>query len=128
MTASYDTKPLVPAQIGCGYWAETYCGTFTPCLEQASYFNKGIDRRAILGENVDFDKPEGPQFAYRTGDILMPEVKFADPVRLEMEHFLDCIRNSQEPLTGLNHARTVVSILERARPLSGEIKHGNLAA
>ena len=128
MTASYDTKPLVPAQIGWGYWAEIYCGTFTPCLEQASYFDKEIDRRAILGENVDFDKPEGPQFAYRTGDILMPEVKFAEPVRLEMEHFVDCIRNSQEPLTGLNHARTVVSILERARPLSGEIKHGNLAA
>ena len=74
------------------------------------------------------DNPEGPQFAYRTGDILMPEVKFAEPVRVEAEHFLDCIRNSQEPLTGLAHARTVVSILERARPLNGEVKHGNLTA
>jgi predicted dehydrogenase len=58
----------------------------------------------------------------------MPEVKLAEPVRLEMEHFLDCIRNSQEPFTGLNHARTVVSILERARPLNGEVKRENLAA
>jgi predicted dehydrogenase len=91
-------------------------------------YDKGIDRRAILGENMDFDNPEGPQFAYRTGDILMPEVKFAEPVRVEAEHFLDCIRNSQEPLTGLAHARTVVSILERARPLNGEVKHGNLTA
>jgi hypothetical protein len=64
----------------------------------------------------------------RTGDILMPEVKFAEPVRVEAEHFFDCIRNSQEPFTGLAHGRTVVSILERARPLNGEVKHGNLTA
>ena len=82
----------------------------------------------FLVRTWDFDNPEGPQFAYRTGDILMPEVKFAEPVRVEAEHFLDCIRNSQEPLTGLAHARTVVSILERARPLNGEVKHGNLTA
>ena len=64
-------------------------------------YDKGIDRRAILGENMDFDNPEGPQFDYRSGDILMPEVKFAEPVRVEAEHFVDCIRNSHEPLTGL---------------------------
>ena len=91
-------------------------------------YDKGIDRRAILGENMDFDKLEGPQFAYRTGDILMPEVKFAEPVRVEAEHFVDCIRNSQKPLTALAHTRPVVSILERARPLNGEVKRENLAA
>ena len=90
-------------------------------------YDKGIDRRAILGENMDFDNPEGPQFDYRTGDILIPEVKFAEPVRVEAEHFINCIRNSEEPLTGLRHARTVVSILERARPLNGEVIHRNLA-
>ena len=91
-------------------------------------YDKGIDPRAIPGQNMDFDQPEGSQFAYQRGDILMPKVKFAEQVRLEMEHFLDCIRNSQEPLAGLNHARTVVSTLERARRLNGEVKHGNLAA
>jgi predicted dehydrogenase len=90
-------------------------------------YDKGIDRRAILGENMDFDNPEGPQFDYRSGDILMPEVKFAEPVRVEAEHFVDCIRNSHEPFTGLSHARTVVSILERARPLNGEVIHENFA-
>jgi predicted dehydrogenase len=90
-------------------------------------YDKGIDRRAVLGENMDFDNPEGPQFDYRSGDILMPGVKFAEPVRVEAEHFVDCIQNSHEPLTGLSHARTVVSILERARPLNGEVKHENFA-
>src|SRR5205809_2785276 len=88
-------------------------------------YDKGIDRRAILGENMDFDNPEGPHFDYRSGDILMPEVKFAEPLRVEAEHFADCIRNSREPLTGIHHARAVVSILERARPLNGEVVRQN---
>src|SRR5438874_2526522 len=79
-------------------------------------YDKGIDRRAILGENMDFDHPQRLQFNYRSGDILYPEVKFTEPLRVEAEHFRDCILNSQAPLTGLSHARTVVSILERARP------------
>ena len=64
-------------------------------------YDKGIDRRAILGENMDFDNPRIPQFNYRSGDILIPEVKFAEPLRVEAEHFADCIRNSREPLTGI---------------------------
>jgi predicted dehydrogenase len=84
-------------------------------------YDKGIDRRAILGENMDFDKPQVSPFNYRSGDIVIPQVKFTEPLRVEAEHFADCIRNSREPLTGLAHARTVVSILERARPLNGEV-------
>jgi predicted dehydrogenase len=79
-------------------------------------YDKGIDRRAILGENMDFDHPRMAQFNYRSGDILIPELKFAEPLRVEAQHFADCIRDSKEPLTGLAHARTVVSILERAQP------------
>ncbi len=90
-------------------------------------YDKGIDRRAILGENMDFDNPQVSGFNYRSGDILIPEVKFAEPLRVEAEHFADCIRNSREPLTGLAHARTVVSILERARPLNGEVIRQNSA-
>lgn len=79
-------------------------------------YDKGIDRKAILGQNMDFDQPQLSQFDYRSGDILLPQVKFIEPLRVEAEHFSDCILNSRTPLTGLSHARTVVSILERARP------------
>ena len=90
-------------------------------------YDKGIDRRAILGENMDFDNPQVSRFNHRSGDILIPEVKFAEPLRVEAEHFADCIRNSREPLTGIQHARTVVSILERARPLNGQVGRQNSA-
>jgi predicted dehydrogenase len=79
-------------------------------------YDKGIDRKAVLGENMDFDNPQPLQFNYRSGDILLPQVAFTEPLRVEAEHFRDCILNSQVPLTGLGHARVVVSILERARP------------
>ena len=83
-------------------------------------YDKGIDRRAVLGENMDFDNPRLAQFNYRSGDILIPQVKFAEPLRVEAEHFAECVRTGREPLTGLDHARTVVSILERARPINGQ--------
>jgi predicted dehydrogenase len=81
-------------------------------------YDKGIDRKAILGENMDFDSPRPLQFDYRSGDILLPQIRFTEPLRVEVEHFRDCVLNSQVPLTSLSHARTVVSILERARPFS----------
>jgi predicted dehydrogenase len=82
--------------------------------DKIAIYDKGIDRRAVLGENMDFDHPRPPEFNYRSGDILLPQVKFVEPLRVEAEHFLDCIKNKSTPLTGLAHAREVVSILEQA--------------
>jgi predicted dehydrogenase len=82
--------------------------------DKIAIYDKGIDRKAALGEHMDFDHPARIDFSYRSGDILLPRVDFVEPLRLETEHFLDCIRTGKEPATGINHARTVVSILERA--------------
>jgi predicted dehydrogenase len=79
-------------------------------------YDKGIDRRAILGENMDFDSPQPLQFNYRSGDVLLPQINFTEPLQVEAEHFADCVLNGLIPLTGASHARTVVSILERAHP------------
>lgn len=79
-------------------------------------YDKGIDRRAILGQNMDFDNPRMAMFNYRSGDILIPQFEFTEPLRVEAEHFRDCVLKNKEPLTGISHARAVVSILERARP------------
>ncbi|MCI0540295.1 MAG: Gfo/Idh/MocA family oxidoreductase, partial [Verrucomicrobiales bacterium] len=81
-------------------------------------YDKGIDRKAILGQNMDFDQPQPVPFNYRSGDILLPQVKATEPLRAEAEHFTVCIRNACVPETGIGHARAVVSILERARPFN----------
>ncbi len=73
--------------------------------DKIAIYDKGIDQKAILGENMDFDHPRSPEFNYRSGDILLPQVNFVEPLRVEAEHFLDCIKNKTTPLTGLAHAR-----------------------
>jgi len=83
--------------------------------DKIAIYDKGIDKKAILGQNMDFDSLRQVQFNYRSGDILLPQVKFTEPLKAEAEHYIDCIRNGREPLTGIVHARAVVSILERAQ-------------
>lgn len=88
--------------------------------DKIAIYDKGIDRKAVLGENMDFDQPQPVQFNYRSGDILLPQVKFVEPLKVEAQHFLECIRTGATPMTGVAHARTVVSILERARSCNGK--------
>ncbi len=88
--------------------------------DKIAIYDKGIDRRAVLGENMDYDRPLPPEFDYRSGDILLPQVKFIEPLKVEAEHFIESIKNKTTPLTGLAHARTVVSILEQATNGNGK--------
>jgi predicted dehydrogenase len=78
---------------------------------KVAIFDKGIDRMAMLGENMDYDDPRLPIFNHRSGDILFPKIEFQEPLKLEIEHFLDCIQNGTECLTGVEHAKRVVEIL-----------------
>jgi predicted dehydrogenase len=81
--------------------------------DKIAIYDKGIDRIATLGENMDFDKAR-PDFSYRSGDILIPRVHFTEPLRTEAAHYVDCIRSGKEADTGPVHARQVVAILEQA--------------
>jgi predicted dehydrogenase len=74
-------------------------------------FDKGIDRKAKLGENMDFDNPYFRTFNHREGDVLLPKIDFQEPLKVETDHFLDCIQNGTLCLTGIDHAKKVVAIL-----------------
>jgi predicted dehydrogenase len=82
-------------------------------------YDKGIDRKAVLGQNMDFDQLRPDQFNYRSGDILLPQIHFTEPLRTEAEAFIESIRTGEKPETGIPHAKNVVSILERARIARG---------
>ena len=74
-------------------------------------FDKGIDRMAVLGQNMDFDVPRFQNFNHRSGDVVMPRIDFQEPLKVEIEHFLDCIEKGTKCITGIDHARKVVEIL-----------------
>ncbi len=73
-------------------------------------FDKGIDRMALLGKDMDFDN--GNTFQHRSGDVLMPKVDWIEPLKTEITHFIDCIQNGTECITDALHAEKVVRILE----------------
>ena len=51
----------------------------------------------------------------RFGDITIPHVKVDEPLRLECEHFLDCVRHRRRPLTDGRNGLQVVKVLEAAQ-------------
>lgn len=76
-------------------------------------YDKGIDRMAVLGENMDFDNPDFFKLNHRSGDVILPKIQFDEPLKVEIAHFVDCIRNGVKCLTGPEHARKVVEILAK---------------
>lgn len=74
-------------------------------------YDKGIDRMAVLGQNMDFDESGTPKFNHRSGDVYFPKINFEEPLKVEIAHFFDCITRRIPCLTGPTHAREVVRIL-----------------
>ena len=74
-------------------------------------FDKGIDRMAVLGQDMDFDNQNFQTFNHRSGDVLLPKIDFQEPLKVEIEHFMDCIENGTKCLSGADHAKKVVQIL-----------------
>jgi predicted dehydrogenase len=52
------------------------------------------------------------QYSYHYGDSYIPFVKQEEPLRGEAQHFLDCIRSGETPLTSGRHGMDVVRVLE----------------
>jgi predicted dehydrogenase len=80
--------------------------------DKIKIYDKGVDRVPKIGERMDYDQSGDYQLIHRTGDILLPKISFQEPLKTEAAHFLECLRNGQQPLTGPKHARDVVAVLE----------------
>ncbi|HUH65746.1 MAG TPA: Gfo/Idh/MocA family oxidoreductase [Syntrophales bacterium] len=78
---------------------------------KVAIFDKGIDRMAVLGKDMDYDDQRFPVFNYRSGDVLLPKIDFQEPLKVEIDHFIDCIEKGVDCITGVEHAKKVVAIL-----------------
>ncbi|MEB3286710.1 MAG: Gfo/Idh/MocA family oxidoreductase [Vampirovibrionales bacterium] len=64
-------------------------------------------------EYTDFS---GFQVLTRVGDVTIPKLHFEEPLKIEMQHFIDCINGSiSQPLTGWTQGHEVVRVLETAQ-------------
>ncbi|HEX8714519.1 MAG TPA: Gfo/Idh/MocA family oxidoreductase [Solirubrobacteraceae bacterium] len=75
---------------------------------------------AIYDKGFDEDARSWGEYITRSGDVFQPRIPNAEPLRLECEHFVACVRDGAAPRSdGLSGLR-VVRVLERLqRSLEG---------
>ncbi len=83
-------------------------------VHKIAIYDKGVEPRAVLGQRMDFDRPGHIRFDYRSGDVLLPRIEAREPLRVEIEHFVDCVRGRASCLTGPEHAASVLGVLTLA--------------
>jgi predicted dehydrogenase len=86
----------------------------------------GGDRRMIVYDDLDtnfevkvFDSgvdldPNDFKVKYRTGDMHVPQIDRTEALTVASQHFIECIQDGAEPVTGSAAGLRVVQILEAA--------------
>lgn len=78
------------------------------------------ERIRVYDIGVDIDSIDDPTGAhampvsYRTGDIISPYVPFNEPLLVQDEHFVDCVRTGRRPLTPGERGLEIVRVLTAA--------------
>jgi len=76
--------------------------------EKIRIYDKGVDSPYETDHFNDF------HLQYRYGSVTIPWVPFREPLRVECEHFLECIRTGERPQSDGIVGMKVVRILEQA--------------
>ncbi len=79
---------------------------------------ENVEKVKVFDHGVDFEEPEDFgefQLSYRTGDIVAPKLPSTEPLWLEAEHFVHCVRSGEPPLTDGWAGLRVVAALEAAQ-------------
>ena len=92
------------------------------------YDDVSADSRVMLYDKGFSRKESGPktslgsfetfaefQLLIRAGDVLIPRIDFVEPLRVELQHFVDCIRTGATPDTDGRDGLRVVRALEAAQ-------------
>jgi len=71
-------------------------------------YDKGVERPAFTNGFAEF------QYNYRSGDITIPKIAYAEPLRAECQHFIDSVINQTEPRSSGRTGLAVIKVLEAA--------------
>lgn len=77
-------------------------------LEKLKIFDARVERPPHYDTFAEF------HYAYHYGDVYAPYIKQEEPLKVECQHFLDCIKRGTKPLTGGREALEMIRILEAA--------------
>lgn len=71
-------------------------------------YDKGVDVRPEAVSSEDY-------LRVRFGDILIPHTGTGEPLRVEAQHFLECVRSGSTPRTDGTHGLQVIRVLAAAQ-------------
>jgi len=74
--------------------------------EKIKIFDARVERPPHYDTFAEF------HYAYHYGDVYVPYIKQEEPLKIECQHFLDCIQNGKTPLSGGQRGLELVQILE----------------
>lgn len=77
--------------------------------EKIKIYDKGVDAPPYYETYGEF------HFSYRYGDIFIPKIDDYEPLKVEVKHFVDCIRYNKIPRSDGFSGLRVVSVLEAAQ-------------
>ena len=78
----------------------------TSSVEPIRLYDKGLMKEPYYDSFGQF------QLALRDADVLIPKILAEEPLRMQNQHFLDCVRTRQRPLTDGVFSHDVVLTLE----------------
>jgi predicted dehydrogenase len=77
-------------------------------LEKIRIYDKGVTVTPHYDTFGEFN------LSYRYGDILIPRLDDAEPLKVACQHFVDCVENGARPRSSGSHGLDVVRVLEAA--------------
>jgi predicted dehydrogenase len=81
----------------------------THATEKLRIYDRGADYQPREGGFAEFIA------AVRDGDIVIPRLEQREPLREQLEHFVDCINTGKRPIASADDGVAVVKVLERAQ-------------
>ncbi len=78
----------------------------TEPLEKIKIYDKRVERPPHYDTFAEF------HYSYHYGDMYVPYIKQTEPLKVETQHFLDCIRDGSKPITSGLEGRQVIQVLE----------------
>jgi predicted dehydrogenase len=79
----------------------------------ATFDDMELERKlTIYDKGFDESADSWGEYITRSGDVTSPRIPNSEPLRLECEHFVECIRNGTTPLSDGQSGLRVVRVLE----------------
>lgn len=70
-------------------------------------FSKHVERKQVSGEYEEF------QLVAKGGEVVIPHIQNMQPLKLQTDHFINCIKKREEPISNAQSGLEVVKILKR---------------